>query len=232
VATFDFGITIDDREYRRMVAAGSRVHIAAGVSAMNKAAGKVRTRAIRSISGIVKLPVTTIRRKTFLRRATFRRPDVRITVYTRPVNPAAVPGVRDTGRGGWKNRKGSGVILRGRIWPKAFLGTTKGGFRRGLAAIDRLAAEKRFQAAGGGAVLTRSQRRRLQVSAGLAKKGDVVLERQGAERYPLKAQKIRIHPEASILVEEAIRGGAQEAFDKILPRELEFRLQRAAKGVG
>lgn len=56
----------------------------------------------------------------------------------------------------------------------------------------------------------------------------VYLERQGQRRYPLTSVKIQIYDEAKEVIEKVVRRSHRELLEKLLPRQLEFRLKQAA----
>lgn len=97
------------------------------VSALNKTAPLARTRTIKGTAKQTKIQQKLIRQRVFVRRATTRTMTASIRAYTRGVGVIHMK-PRDTGKGGWKNRRGSGVkAAGGRQYRNAFVAKTPGG---------------------------------------------------------------------------------------------------------
>jgi hypothetical protein len=208
---FQVTLEIDDREFQRMVRQGDKIYRAAAASALNKAMAEVRTASARAIREKTRIPVRTVRRRMFIRRATTRNIIAQLKVYAKPINAAGLTRQR---RHGAPVRVAAGHAMP----PGSFLmRPVRGGVivaRRKSFAAAANAPDwlKRVESAvrGGGA---RDSKGRL---------------RRG--RLPVAAAKVKFFPEANQIVKAKLAEGGQAAFAKHLPHELEFRLQRAAKG--
>lgn len=173
----DVDLTIDDAEFRRMVEQGDEIFIRAGVAALNKATAKTRTQVLRDASKATRVPQKHIRRRTYFRRANFRRLHTTILVYARPLSAGSMN----------PRQTKSGVTAAGRKFQGAFVMKSPNG-------------------------------------------ATVVARRKGRKRLPVKAERIAIFTETKAAVDRHMGEAAREAFHEILPRELDWRLQKAAAG--
>lgn len=127
-------LEFDDSEFRRLVAAGDRTYRKAAVRALNRTAQSARGRTARSTAGALRVPLGKLRRRTYVRNATFRRLEAVIKFYVRPLNPISL--------GAKQTRKG--VSGLGRHWDRSF--HHKGHRRRQLqrVALQREAGADRY----------------------------------------------------------------------------------------
>ncbi len=109
----------------------------ATASALNKTANAAKTRTVRGVAKSIAVPQKHVRKRVYVKRATAKSRKARIRNYyfgisVMHLNP------RDTGKGGWRSRRGRGVRARNRVWGDAFIakgrnGNTRVFQRKGLA---------------------------------------------------------------------------------------------------
>lgn len=112
-------LEIDDREVRRMLAAGDRVYVGAATWSLNRAWQMLRTRWVRLLSQRLAVKQAHIRRRVKLSRATFYRLAAEFVAYIQPLNPARLGAT-------WNRAPAGGVEWYGRSWPGAFIARGKG----------------------------------------------------------------------------------------------------------
>lgn len=94
---------------------------AAAASTMNKVLPRVRSRVVKGVSTLTRVKQKLIRERVYYRRSSPKRINTSLRVYTRGINAINL-NPRDTGKGGWKNRRGKGVRARGGFhFPNAFV---------------------------------------------------------------------------------------------------------------
>ena len=98
---------------------------AATASALSKTAAKARTRTIRGVAKAAKLPVKTIRKKVYVKRATINKLRARLSAYRNPVSLIGLK-PRQTKRG----RKNGGVRAGKHFFKGAFIVRGKQVFKR------------------------------------------------------------------------------------------------------
>lgn len=102
----------------------------ATVSALNKAAPLARTRTVRAVSKITGIQQKLIRKRTYFRKANTRSLRASLRTYTQGVSLINM-NPRDTGKGGWRTRRGQGVRARGGFhYRQAFIANGPNGKRQ------------------------------------------------------------------------------------------------------
>ena len=90
-------------------------------AALNKSAALSRTRVVRLVAKEVGVPQKLIRGRLYINKSTPKRRRARLLAYVKGVSLIHL-NPRDTGKGGWRRRKGKGVRARGgHHYPDAFV---------------------------------------------------------------------------------------------------------------
>lgn len=92
----------------------------ANASALNKTTAASKTRVVRGVAKAIQVPQKFVRKRMYVSRATARRQSSRLRAYYRGISVIDLK-ARDSGKGGWRTRKGRGVRAGKRRYSDAFI---------------------------------------------------------------------------------------------------------------
>jgi hypothetical protein len=98
----------------------------ATASALNKTAAAAKTRTVRGVAKSIVVPQKHVRKRVYISRANSKKMRVRLRNYYRGISVIDL-NARDSGKSGWRSRKGRGVKAGKRTYSSAFIARGRNG---------------------------------------------------------------------------------------------------------